>query len=200
MMSPFPSVVSACANVEQEESQRMVLGSVKEEMKGLAMFSKGTRGVQMCIACNKTGDTREKCWTIVGYPPDDPRNNKFQQPYKPKWKSNVQNHKKWNKNKPGSQKAVANAAISFQSEGSVHSSPVIIQQQLEQLLCMLPTPYKVQSLEIDDQMDLSYACMVFCYLANANVNDWIIDSGASDHMCGYFYLLNFFLSANMNLK
>lgn len=173
MMSPVPSVESACANLEQEESQRDLLGSIKEEMERLAMYSKSTGKVQMCTACNKTEHTREKCCTVVGYPPGHPRNNKFQQPYRPKWKPNAQ---KWNKNKPGNQKCVANAATSSQSEGSVSSSPVITQQQLEQLLSMLPTPSRVQSSEIDDEMDLSYAGMVFCYLANATVNDWIIDS------------------------
>lgn len=108
MMSPLPSVEGACANLEQEESQRDVLGGVKEEMEGLAMYNKGTGGVLMCSACNKTGHTREKFWTVVGYPPGHPR-NKFQQSQKQKWKPNGQ---KWSKHRPGNQMTAANATTS----------------------------------------------------------------------------------------
>lgn len=63
MMSPLPSVETACSHLEQEQSQREILTNVKEEMETLAMFSKGAGGVERphCTACNKSGHSREKC-------------------------------------------------------------------------------------------------------------------------------------------
>lgn len=77
MMTTLPSVKTACSYLEQEEAQREVLGQVKEESEGLAMFSKGNVGISanaqtssstQCGACGKIGHATDKCWTIVGFP------------------------------------------------------------------------------------------------------------------------------------
>ncbi|XP_019107780.1 uncharacterized protein LOC109136286 [Beta vulgaris subsp. vulgaris] len=44
MMTPLPSVESACSYLEQEEAQREILGKMTQELVTLAMYNKGTRG------------------------------------------------------------------------------------------------------------------------------------------------------------
>lgn len=187
MMTPLPSVETACAYMEQEEAQRDLLVSVKEEKETLAMFSKGTGGV--CSACNKVGHTREKCWTIVGYPVGHPRHHKGQQA-KPKWKSGTRNNQRWSKHKQeGTSRVAANVHSGSQSDMSIDYTPPITTQQLEQLLKLLPTPSKAGPTDTDDEIDTSYSSMVFCYLAESVHSEWIVDSGASDHMCGDYNML-----------
>ncbi|XP_056688770.1 uncharacterized protein [Spinacia oleracea] len=72
MQSPLPSVESACAVIQQEETQRDVLiqnGSFDSDTS--AMYSKGsvsTDRTVTCTACGIKGHTSERCWTVVGYP------------------------------------------------------------------------------------------------------------------------------------
>lgn len=71
MMMTLPSVEIACSMLQQEEMQKEVLRSVKEEPETLAMYSKSNEA-PVCTACGKAGHVKEKCWTTIGYPSNHP--------------------------------------------------------------------------------------------------------------------------------
>ncbi|KAL2939149.1 Retrovirus-related Pol polyprotein from transposon RE1 [Bienertia sinuspersici] len=66
LTTPLPTVENACARILQVEAQREVLGQIKAEPEGSATFSKGME--EGCGACGKKGHTKDKYWTVIGYP------------------------------------------------------------------------------------------------------------------------------------
>uniref|UniRef100_A0A803LRV9 Uncharacterized protein n=1 Tax=Chenopodium quinoa TaxID=63459 RepID=A0A803LRV9_CHEQI len=114
-----------------------------------------------CTTCGKAGHMAEQCWTVVGYPTWHAKHQQkpvsaFQ---KGKGKISPGNNKWGNRNKGN--KVAAN---------------------IEALLKMLP---KQSFGDNDEETEHSYAGMVSCHFAESIENEWIIDSGASDHMTGY---------------
>ncbi|KAL2924342.1 Gag polyprotein [Bienertia sinuspersici] len=64
MQTPLPIVEAACAQLQQEETQRDVLQLSKLTLDSSAMLSKGKtedRGSVTCEACGKRGHKAEKC-------------------------------------------------------------------------------------------------------------------------------------------
>lgn len=70
MMNPLPSVETACADVQQEESQREVLSqSSLGNNEVFTMYIKGTGEKNLvCGACEKKGHNNEKCWGVTDFP------------------------------------------------------------------------------------------------------------------------------------
>ncbi|XP_021723121.1 uncharacterized protein LOC110690566 [Chenopodium quinoa] len=202
MMTALPSVETACCYLEQEESQRSLFNNIREDSEPLVMFSRGSpsggvpsggggfgRGSAPlsgngCTACGKAGHMADQYWTVVGYPT---WHAKYQQKpvsvfQKGKGKIAPGNNKWGNRNKGN--KVAANVS-SNQSEfggSSTGSTNQFTVQQIEALLKMLP---KQSFGDNDEETDHSYAGMVSCHFAESIENEWIIDSGASDHMTGY---------------
>uniref|UniRef100_A0A803MQ79 Retrotransposon Copia-like N-terminal domain-containing protein n=1 Tax=Chenopodium quinoa TaxID=63459 RepID=A0A803MQ79_CHEQI len=77
MLTPLPTVETACSMLQQEESQREVLGKSDTDISAMYGRNSGfsnTPGssaavrIVVCSACGRRVHGPDKCWTIVGYP------------------------------------------------------------------------------------------------------------------------------------
>ncbi|PWA95867.1 hypothetical protein CTI12_AA044930 [Artemisia annua] len=66
MNSPLPTVETACALLQQEESQRGVFGN-QLNVESTALYSKG-EVKEKCNICGYKWHPPENCWEKVGYP------------------------------------------------------------------------------------------------------------------------------------
>lgn len=77
LLSPLPTVETACAVLEQEEAQRLLLGGTRSSNDAMAMYSRNQPDRQLvCGACGVKGHVSERCWTVVGFPKWHPRSNR----------------------------------------------------------------------------------------------------------------------------
>ena len=65
---------------------------------------------------------------------------------------------------------------------------------------VLPTPSKGGGSNTKKEMDYSYAGVVCCNFANTTGKEWIIDSGATDHMTGCFEVLEHLVKLKQEYK
>uniref|UniRef100_A0A803MDR9 Retrotransposon Copia-like N-terminal domain-containing protein n=1 Tax=Chenopodium quinoa TaxID=63459 RepID=A0A803MDR9_CHEQI len=140
MQSPLPTVELACAQLQQEESQR---------------------GNKVgCSVCGNKSHTAEQCWKVIGYPSWHPQYKKQQ---KQKGKE---------------------------------------AQQLEQLIKLVPSSSKTGKTSYDtkEEIESGFAGMITCNNASSSMNEWILDSGASDHMISNDKLLDESIHVKGNTK
>uniref|UniRef100_A0A803NAW9 Uncharacterized protein n=1 Tax=Chenopodium quinoa TaxID=63459 RepID=A0A803NAW9_CHEQI len=190
MVTPLPTVESACSMLQQEESQREVLSQTKSDSDISAVYSRnsgqnnnGQSGngnfsipqnrLNICSACGVRGHTPERCWTVIGY-------LSWHHKYKTgsvKLAAKPQ-RQKWS-NKP----APSLVAVAQSSQGARQTNTgnvTLTQQQFEQLLRQIPSSGKGN--ETDEELDSGFLGMVSCHTAVSRADEWIIDSEASDHM------------------
>ncbi|KAL2939003.1 Retrovirus-related Pol polyprotein from transposon RE2 [Bienertia sinuspersici] len=139
------------------------------------MLSKGKtedRGNVTCEACGSRGHKAEKCWTVVGYPK---WHNKYKKTQRKEGEYNGSNQR-WSKGK--GQRMVANVQAQGENE-----EPVLTTQQVEQLLKLLPcgSGGKKESME-DEEIEEGFAGIATCCYSFLSKNEWVIDTGATDHM------------------
>lgn len=69
MLNPLPSVESACAVLQQKESQREILTLSKPDPDISAMFSKNNNYNNernlVCTVCGLKGHNHNRCWHVV---------------------------------------------------------------------------------------------------------------------------------------
>lgn len=75
MITPLPTVETACATLEQDEAQRAVLSSYSPGNEVLAMYGRTQleRPI-ICNVCGVKGHSGDKCWQVIGFPRWHPRN------------------------------------------------------------------------------------------------------------------------------
>lgn len=68
LITPLPTLESACSLIQQEESQRDALQTGFVSQESTALYSKGEGVKDKCIICGFKGHPPEKCLEKVGYP------------------------------------------------------------------------------------------------------------------------------------
>ncbi|XP_074373858.1 uncharacterized protein LOC141714225 [Apium graveolens] len=155
MSATLPNVGQAVSILQQEEAQRNQLHSVTPDLELSAKYSRSTqprssynqRSVQ-CSACNVKGHTRERCWTVIGYPP-----------WHPKHRGNL--------NAPRG-RILNNTPLSKWPSKSLSST---------------------KALEPEDDLEFHFSGMISCHNSTTLNHEWILDSGASDHMTPHMTFL-----------
>uniref|UniRef100_A0A803M2M6 Uncharacterized protein n=1 Tax=Chenopodium quinoa TaxID=63459 RepID=A0A803M2M6_CHEQI len=80
MQSPLPSVETACAALQQEESHRTTLsegnhGNLKGEP--IALYGREQENQALgCTVCGRKRHTATNCWRVIGYPSWHPQYKK----------------------------------------------------------------------------------------------------------------------------
>ncbi|XP_074352973.1 uncharacterized protein LOC141692133 [Apium graveolens] len=185
MCNPLPTVETACATLEQEEAQRALLSTHQPSADLLAMYSKvqsqSDRSLQ-CVVCGGKCHTKDKCWQVIGFPLCHPRNPKFT-PSRAKPFSNT----RWtpsNKSYP-TPKMTSNAHFTIDY---VSSSPtpglLFTPQQLDQLIRLMLQLQTgaMRDTKADEEIDHHFFGMITNTATIGISTEWIINSGASDHM------------------
>lgn len=180
LMTPLPNVEMACSSLMQEEAQRQLLHSDRTDDSISAMYGKASQPKAnpdrfvVCTACGKRGHNGEKCWKVVGFPTRHTSN-----PTNPYHKSK---NKKPQTQKPNQNKLAA-AVETTPTNSNSNFSPQQLQLQIQQLTQLLPQLQAASqfTLNSDETFD-HFSGMITCFQAITNTTDWIIDSGASDHM------------------
>ena len=138
MQSPLPSVEATCSSLQQEESQKEILSASKLNIEISAMYNKGVSHERGCFVCGGKYHTAEACCHVIGFPKGHPKNKK-QSKYNTKEETSSGASRRWNN--PKTNKMVAN--VQSQNEAGPAK---ISQQQLEQLLKLLPSISKATNL------------------------------------------------------
>lgn len=218
MMTPLPQLNHVLALLQQDERQRNLVNyaqpgieaaalSVKTGNNNYSRFHKsdGNRVDQkksdikrnnvLCTHCNGTNHTRDRCYHLIGFPPrtNNTNSNRFTSK-----SANSQN------NRTVAQITTPTSATSGQTDSGLNvphnhvnntdsnDSHVITQTQYNQLMSLLNQNQMSASSNNLPKSGTHYCsymtsvCAINCH----SPCDWIIDSGATDHITCTNHLLN----------
>ncbi|XP_042958211.1 uncharacterized protein LOC122293821 [Carya illinoinensis] len=160
---PLPSIGKVFSILFQEEQQRL-LNLQPPSSETMVMATRTTSHPcppLKCTACGKDDHTRDRCWTLIGYPPGrEPRTNKL---------------------RPSLLGPPPSAANSVSLPPSLSANLVSLPSELYQKLLNLLAP----SPAMIDPSPAPFAGNIFTpsnFTFNRHLH-WIIDSGASHHIC-----------------
>ncbi|KAA8520884.1 hypothetical protein F0562_011557 [Nyssa sinensis] len=162
-MDPLPSIGKVFSILFQEKQQRLLhLQPPSSETMAMATrTATRPRPPLKCTACGKDGHTRDRCWTLIGYPPGrEPRTTK---------------------SRPSLLGPPPSAANSVSLPPSSSANLVSLPPELYQKLLNLLAP---SSAPIDPS-PASFAGNLFPpsdFTFNRRLH-WVVDSGASHHIC-----------------
>ncbi|KAK9079847.1 hypothetical protein SSX86_001520 [Deinandra increscens subsp. villosa] len=160
MMSHLPSVNKAYSLLIQDEKQREIHSSSPFVSENSAMYvDSNSKKSLICSHCKKTGHHVSKCYRLIGFPKDF----------------------KFTKGK----RSVANLVLDAKDDASTS----ITQEQYTQFMSFLQymnlnkEVSNVSSVPDQQISQANFAGTVACFHASRFPTNWIIDTGASDHMC-----------------
>ncbi|XP_075480651.1 uncharacterized protein LOC142521318 [Primulina tabacum] len=183
MMSPLPTVGQAFSLISQKESHR-VLSSV--EVPTAAFYTNQTRiGSSMkeranliCDHCSRSGHTMEHCYKIVGYPPwhklYKPPPNKG--PNKKVYTDNTMKHRRFS-----ADANIVEESNTDQPKASTGAPSLFTPCQYAEILKVLGSN--------NVQNDCAPVVNMAGTTSQSLDSEWIIDTGAIEHMIGDVSLL-----------
>lgn len=150
------------------------------------MYSKGSTGkVYQCSAYGGKGHTQERCWSVVGYPRWHPKNPAYIA--NPSSKPPLPARARWSSNTRTSNFKSANAVNTAPVSESPSDSSLFTPQQLSQLAQLMQMSNLQPTPAAEDCLETPFSGMITCCTAIATSEDWIIDSGASNHMTPHLH-------------
>lgn len=175
MRTPLPTVEEACASLIQEEAQKEVLNISKLTLESSAMYNKNN-AEGGCTVCGGKNHGAETCWHVVGFLKNHPKNRQPQK--KPRRDGN-----KWSK----ARNPVNRMAANVQDK----SDQLLTTEQIQQVLKLLPSGSGAMKngSDTEEEIDTGFTGMIACCNVAVNASDWIIDSGASNHMASNLDIL-----------
>lgn len=187
MITPLPTVEIACSVLEQEEAQRSLL-NLPPSPNLMAMFSKyQTDKPVLCTVCGKKGHPPDRCWNVIGYPKWNsiPQNPQPRPTFTPKPRFQTTPNQKWSA--PARQNFSRNKMAANVTQPNLPTpTPGLLftPQQLDQLAKLVPQfqNSQVKDSDTDEEIDYHFSGMLSLSHTNGHSCDWIVDSGASDHM------------------
>ncbi|GMI80076.1 hypothetical protein HRI_001676900 [Hibiscus trionum] len=166
LVDPFPSLSKVFSWVVQEENQRSVLISKPAIEAAFAVKAVSKKSRPQCSHCNMLGHTRDKCYKLNGYPPG------------------------YNVRSRPSHPHTAHSNVVKDSESlPVVPGESLTPHQCQQLIATLSTQLQAASnLDIpSSSINLTMQGKILAYINSLHFSDskspWIIDSGASLHIC-----------------
>ncbi|KAK9725435.1 hypothetical protein RND81_05G143000 [Saponaria officinalis] len=207
LMDPLPSIKNVVSLMLQEEVQTTNLGGTKtQEM--FSFMSKGEHDkdnvrtltpTDKCVHCGRDNHMSDMCWEIRGYLAGHPKHKKPYQKtsfrgnsggiFRPQRGYQVNNRQGSNN---GEVKYHKKTTANARAENTDLSSAIgAATQQLENLHKMVPVSnntYKPGG-DSEEEIECNFAGMMHNSIQNIHKNEWVIDSGATDHMSPYLDIL-----------
>lgn len=125
-----------------------------------------------CSACKVKGHTREKCWTVIGYPKWHPKHKPYQSTNRghPLSDSSSTQQNIW----PQLPQSPKRAATVTSTSNSPTPGLLFTPQQLEQLAQLVPQLQlnPVNSPEAGDNVEFHFPGMISCHNAVAKSCEW----------------------------
>ncbi|KAL4302210.1 hypothetical protein GQ457_10G003950 [Hibiscus cannabinus] len=167
LIDPMPSIAKVFSLVIQDENQRSIAlhTPVVEAAFTVKAYAPPKKSCPQCTHCHLIGHTKEKCYKLHGYPPG----------YVSKARQSHATHVN----------AASSAVDSYVSHDSLSAS------QCQQLIAMLTTQLQAASSADLSSSSINFAMQgkILSYVNLFSTFDskryWIIDSGASRHVCAF---------------
>ncbi|KAK9715337.1 hypothetical protein RND81_06G158300 [Saponaria officinalis] len=168
MMDPLPTVEHTVSLVLQEEMQSNNLGHTKQQEHS-ALMSRGEIEREKCVHCGRDNYKSELCWEVKGYPVGHPKHRKTT--YKPGVRGEFAPGFKQQKSHQNNfrQQTYRKSAASAKAESTDLSTAIG------------GNTNKTRG-ESEGELECNYAGMLNSCCQTIVNNDWIIDSGATNHM------------------
>lgn len=161
------------------------------------------KGDIMCSYCHKEGHIKEECYKLNGYPPGHPAVAKWNKgkntgagatQFSTSYKKNNNANYKYKTIFGGTTGTGVMQVTKIADEPGVSSDPIAkLQMQMGQLLSMFGKPQEHESLDNPEDHIMAGMVTSFASFTNTNINVWIVDTGATDHMTcnkNLFHTLN----------
>ncbi|GMI76014.1 hypothetical protein HRI_001270600 [Hibiscus trionum] len=171
LLDPLPSITKVFSLVAQEESQRSIRLSnpIAEATFAVKTYNGTKKGRPQCSHCGLLGHVKDKCYCLHGFPPGYTVRSK-------------QSH-------VNVTPVVSEVLSSDSRSSSTFGNEPLTTQQCHQLISMLTNQLQatsvadVPSTSINLAMQGKIPSFVNHFSSFNDVNCWIIDSGASRHVC-----------------
>ncbi|KAK9672531.1 hypothetical protein RND81_12G106300 [Saponaria officinalis] len=194
LMDPLPSVEHTVSLMLQEEMQANNVGGARPP-ENSALMGRGETEREICIHCGSDNHRSDLFWEVKGYPVGHPKHRKMN--YKPGIKTTGTGESGYKQQitypfsgrQPNFKR---NAANTKTDQGDLSAAIGAATQQLENLLRMVPGSGNVSKAGggSEEELECNFAGMIKQNLQNETGKEWIIDSGASNHMTSKLSMLN----------